>query len=233
MIVSGRLGIVKKMRNEKVSETSKVNILKAKNKLRSLVSIVGLMSSVKKRNHEELQTKLGLSPTCKSLTGNKLVRQNSEISLLYEADAFHDVDMRTRKIIEKYGKLLDIAGYGDIIGEFALVNDNCRTASVIAVEDSHLMVFRKECFELVKSTYTGEFTERKNLIRRVFPSISTLPDCERLNRIGRLFKPCTASLVELCYSLESYAISRRISRKISVHSQRRYFTCDSRSMPDI
>lgn len=192
VIVAGRLGIVKRITGEK---TASSNLVRAKNKLRSLVSIVGLMSTVQKKKKEELHSRLGISPSCLSLGMNQLSRQNSGISVLYEADAFRNVDHRVRKIVEKFGKLLDIAGYGEIIGEFALVNDNARTASVIAVEDSHLMVFTKECFELVKSTYNSEFIDRKNLLRRVFPSISSMPDCEKLNRIGRLFKPCTISLV--------------------------------------
>lgn len=194
VIITGKLGIVKQLRNDRPS-VDKNQIIKAKNKLKTIVSMVGLMNTVKKKNAEATRKKCGLTPPSLNLTARKLTRQDSGITSLYEADAFSDVDKWLRTFIEKHGKLVDITGHGHIIGEFALVNDNARTATVIAMENSHLMVFSKECFEDIKANYTGEFIERKNLIRRVFPSISSLQEGERLNRIARMFKPLSISLV--------------------------------------
>ena len=194
VIISGRLGIVKRGRTDGIRKGS--NLERAKSKLKSVVSIMGLMNSFKKKEMPSFKPKLAMVKNCLSLTNTQL----DEVTTLTKIDISSpkSIDKRMNRIIQKFGKLLDVSVSGEIVGDVALIAEAPRSATVLAVEDSHLMVFSKEPFLAVKSTYTTEFMERKALLRAVFPSISMMPDCDRLNRIARLFKPVNYSLVLLC-----------------------------------
>ena len=110
------------------------------------------------------------------------------------SEIFLGVDPKTRKVLEVHGKLIDFVQTGQIFGEIALVNQNPRTASVIATTDCHLMVFSKESFEYVKETYNQEFIDRKRFLRKVFTSISQLTNQDKINSFAQLFIPKTVIL---------------------------------------
>lgn len=200
VIISGKLAIVKKNKIETTPHNT--NNDRAQFKLKSLTSVMEIMQNSKKTPVSSLRQNLFKNNACLSLTTtnvDEFTFSMNEPTLQLIEQEYQDssFDRRISRIMQKFGHLLDIAQSGEIIGDVALITDHPRSATVIAVEDSHLMVFNRDSLQSVRSTYTLEFMDRKALLRSVFPSIAMLLDGEKLNNIARMFKPVSHTLVFL------------------------------------
>lgn len=183
---------------------------KAKTKMKTVISMVShMICNQQKKNvafREHLNPNQGMeSPRRSAIDSHRLgngkwqmapVVNSSEINM-FEEDLYQNIDPKVKKIIWQYGRLVAFCHVGSIFGEIALVNNNPRTATVIAEEDCHLMVFSKESFEYVRATYTQEFIERKRFLREVFPSIRHITDADTLNRMAQVFSPRSFKLHQL------------------------------------
>lgn len=114
---------------------------------------------------------------------------------MMEEDLSIKIDPRIRRVMEQYGRIAAVCGFGEIFGEVALVSNQPRAATVVTAEDCHLMVFSKETFNYVKSTYTNEFLERKKILQTVFPSMKEIRDTQIVNKIAQMFVPKVFLLV--------------------------------------
>lgn len=108
-----------------------------------------------------------------------------------------EADPLLQGLINSLGKLELVATSGQMFGENALIGNSSSTHSAVTLELCHLMVFSKESFEHVKTTYTLEFMERKNILRKIFPSFFTKATEEKINRFSQLFRPKTVFMVDI------------------------------------
>ena len=103
-------------------------------------------------------------------------------------ELYEDVEFEVKKIISTYGNLIAKMGYGQIFGQVALQNNKPRNASVIAIDDLHLMVIHKTEFEVIKVYYSCEFNERKQFLSTILPQLESVQEIKVMTKFLQGYK---------------------------------------------
>jgi len=151
----------------------------------------------------------------------KLIRQKTYPKgsvIVFEddpGDALYMVNSGQVKVVligeEGREVILSVLGEGDFFGEMALIDDQPRSAHVIAMEDSNLMVLYREdfhrCLEQNPRVALGLLRALSRRLRRADDKIGGLVLLEVPGRIARL-------LLQLADDGDGRTISRRITHHI-------------------
>lgn len=89
----------------------------------------------------------------------------------------------------QYGNLIATVGYGEIIGEIALINDLPRNASIYTLKDTEFMTLRQAEFDVIKRFYNKDFTLRRKFISEIFPELEFVKDEIFITNFLRCFVP--------------------------------------------
>lgn len=90
-----------------------------------------------------------------------------------------------------YGDLLAKLGFGFLFGETALLNQNNRNATVVALEDTEFMVFHKTALDMIKIYYSKDFAEKKAFILQMVPEMAMISNQLRITQLIEYFKLAT------------------------------------------
>ena len=124
-------------------------------------------------------------------TNFHLTTQSLELENHLKAQLFQGLESDIIKLIFNYGDLIVRLKYGEIFGQFALQSNNPRSATVLALEDSHLMVIKKKVFDVIKEYYSSEFSNRKEFLISVMPKIELISDIRILTKFLNAFEYMT------------------------------------------
>jgi CRP/FNR family transcriptional regulator, cyclic AMP receptor protein len=106
--------------------------------------------------------------------------------------------------------ILSVLGPGDFFGEMALIDDEPRSAHVIAMEDSNLYVLRREdfqsCLKLQPGIALALLKELSRRLRRVDEKVGGLVLLDVPGRVARL-------LLELADENDGAKITRRLTHQ--------------------
>lgn len=104
--------------------------------------------------------------------------------------------------------ILSVLGEGDFFGEMALIDDEPRSAHVIAMEDANLIVLRREDFQKALQDHpriaVGLLRALSRRLRRADEKIGALVLLDVLGRVARL-------LIELADENDGVTIARRVT----------------------
>ena len=104
--------------------------------------------------------------------------------------------------------ILAVLGPGDFFGEMSLIDDEPRSAHVIAMEDSNLLVLRREDFQAALQEYPrialGLLTALSRRLRRADDKIGSLVLLDVLGRVSRL-------LLEFADDEDGTQITRKVT----------------------
>ncbi|HKI96345.1 MAG TPA: Crp/Fnr family transcriptional regulator [Gemmatimonadales bacterium] len=104
--------------------------------------------------------------------------------------------------------ILSVLGEGDFFGEMALIDDQPRSAHVIAMEDANLLVLRREDFHSALEDHPrialGLLRALSRRLRRADDKIGALVLLDVLGRVARL-------LLELADENDGLTITRRVT----------------------
>lgn len=104
--------------------------------------------------------------------------------------------------------ILSVLGEGDFFGEMALIDDEPRSAHVIAMEDSELLVLRREDFEAIlmqsPAIALALLRELTRRLRRADEKVGSLVLLDVTGRVARL-------LLDLAEENHSDTITRRLT----------------------
>jgi len=92
-------------------------------------------------------------------------------------------------------KMLATIPEGKIFGEVALLSNDPRSASILAIEDCTFMVVYRREFEIIKQCYSHEFIERRAFLTSVMPSIDSMKEMRSLMKFLQYFEVVTFSRV--------------------------------------
>jgi len=105
------------------------------------------------------------------------------------------LDPEVRARIPMTENLVAKIGYGRIFGQVALLSNDSRTASILTLEETTLMVIDKKEFDVIKNCYSSEFNERKVFLTSVMPSIDSMKEMRSLMKFLQYFEVVTFSRV--------------------------------------
>src|SRR5437879_7455445 len=107
--------------------------------------------------------------------------------------------------------ILSVLGEGEFFGEMALIDDEPRSAHVIAMEDSTLLVLRREDFQgILKQTPASALALLRELARRLRRGD------EEVGRLG--LHDVNGRVAQLLLDLADEAGSNRITRRLTHHT---------------
>lgn len=105
-------------------------------------------------------------------------------------NALHEgEDKKLLRRLFHYGDMIAKKEYGTLFGETALLNDNNRNASIVALDKCELMVFHKSSLDLIKKSYSSGIAEKKIFMISLLPELSMINNPPRLAQILEYFKP--------------------------------------------
>ena len=105
-----------------------------------------------------------------------------------KAELFNGLESDMVKLILSFGDLIVRLKYGDIFGQFALQSNTPRSASVLAIEELHLMVIHRKEFDVIKEYYSSEFSDRKEFLLSVLPKVELISDIKILTKFLNSFE---------------------------------------------
>lgn len=115
--------------------------------------------------------------------------QTAEVENTLKAEQFSGLDSDMIKLVVSFGDLIVRLGYGEIFGQFALQSNTPRSASVLALKETHLMVIHRKEFDVIKEYYSHEFTDRKEFLLSVLPKIDLIADIKAFTKFLNSFDP--------------------------------------------
>ena len=93
--------------------------------------------------------------------------------------------------LAEYGDFVTDIKKGQMFGEVALTENVPRTASIITLENTDLMVFTRENFQHIQKYYTQEFIERTKFLKQRLPQLDEIKEKKRLTQMLQSFQPAT------------------------------------------
>lgn len=104
-------------------------------------------------------------------------------------DLYFGLDRSTISFLKNFGSLVAKIDKGNMFGDVALTSDVPRTASVVTLEDSELMIFTRENFQHIQKYYAMEFDDRKGFIKNRLPQVEEIKEEKRLTQFIQSFQP--------------------------------------------
>lgn len=75
-----------------------------------------------------------------------------------------------------------------MFGQYALVNNDLRSATIICATDCLLMVFNQESFEMIKKFFSRDFNQRRAFIQSLLPCFENFTEDTKIKTI-QYFEP--------------------------------------------
>lgn len=148
-------------------------------------------------NLHKIASQQDSSPPTPTIQNDAVMLENN-----LKAEMFIGMDAEVKKIILNHGELIVRLGYGKIFGQFALQNNNApRSASIIATEDTTLMVIYKKEFEIIKEYYSAETTQRQAFLSSILPKIENIKELKVLSKFIHAFESIELQKVSSIYKL--------------------------------
>lgn len=141
-----------------------------------------------------------------------------------KAEMYKNMDIEVKKIVLNHGNLIVRLRYGQIFGQYALQNNDPRSASVVATEDLSLMVIHKNEFNIIKEYYSTEFIQRQQFLSSILPRLDSTKDIKVHTKFIRAFEVVTFQKVAFC-NLGSKCYSGRKTRIYDLFLERRRMLC--------
>lgn len=111
--------------------------------------------------------------------------------IAFKEELFSGIDSGTIKLIKNLGDLMLRLQYGEIFGQFALISNSPRSASVVTLEETHVMVIHRREFEIIKGYFSSEFSDRRELLSTVLPNIELITDIKAFAKFLNSFEIVT------------------------------------------
>lgn len=148
------------------------------------------LASMAVNNRKSLLMKPALSEQIK----DQLTQAASKVEEKLD-DPLLEFDKNLQSILLDYGDYITDIKKGQMFGEVALTENVPRTASIITLDDSELMVFTRENFQHIQKYYTQEFIERARFLKQRLPKLDEIKDKKRLTQMIQSFQPTTCRRV--------------------------------------
>jgi len=122
----------------------------------------------------------------------KAATQETQLSK-YSHSVYEGEDLDKLQRLSAYGDLLAKLGFGVLFGETALLNQNRRNATVVAMENTEFMIFHKNALDMIKIYYSKDFSSKRDFIMAIIPEITMINNELRITQMIEYFKPFKAS----------------------------------------
>lgn len=165
------------------------------------------------------------TPQKDTLPSPKLTLNSPMLENTMKAEMFRGMDTDIKKAVLIHGNLIVRLRYGQIFGQYALQNNDPRSASVIAADHLSLMVIDKKEFDIIKDFYSTEFNLRQQFLANILPRLDSTKDIKMHTKFIRSFDVVNMQKVVSFSNLGRHGHSGRQAWLHHILSQRRRVLC--------
>lgn len=199
VILKGRVGVVRKTSDHKKPSAQHAEAAHTQGSHKPMVRDLSLQSP----DFRKVANSLKLSPkeltfmVADSIKGAQMIGKNKESMTISNTNddktlgEMAGLDKKVLAVVEENGVLMTEITKGNMFGEVALTENVARTASIITLEDTELMVFTRKNFQHIQTFYAQDFIERSRFLKQKIPNLDELEDRKKSTHIVQSFQPIT------------------------------------------